>query len=201
MQYTAQASNGLSLRAVGGESIQLSGKNPYALYYGSGLETARSDYVSGLYIDYKNLFRLTAQVRFDESTLTPDYQSYSFQAKLGWLQGGVGYENVAPSVYYATAREEISGFGAVKLNGEWTVFGDARYDIELGEFIRYSGGVQYADECYIVSLTYARTNITIGDITPSTSVLLRIGIKGFGQQTAPSSLYDLSPEAQAANFR
>jgi LPS-assembly protein len=201
VQYTVQASNGLSIRTLGGESIQLAGKNPYELYSGSGLETARSDYVLGNYIDYRNLFRLTAQLRLNESNGSPDYQSYSVQAKLGWLQAGAGYENVAPTVYYPTRREEVSGFGAVKLTDEWTVFGDARYDLELGEFIRYSGGIQYADECYIVSLTYAQTNITIGDISPGTSVMLRIGIKGFGQQTAPSSLYDLSPEAQAANFR
>ncbi len=79
----------------------------------------------------------------------------------------------------------------------WTIFGDARYDLEYGELIRNSLGIQYADECFSLSLTYQQTYVTIGDITPGTAVLLRIGIKGFGMQTAPTSIYDISPEAQA----
>jgi LPS-assembly protein len=203
MQYTMQASNGLSLRMVGGESIQLAGKNPYELYYGSGLQTDRSDYVLGTYIDYKNLFRITAQLRFNESDFSTDYQSYSIQTKLGFLQGGVGYESAAPSPYYPMTRQEVSGFAALKLNNEWTIFGDARYDLELNQFIRNSIGIQYSDECFIYSVTYAQSYVTITgtDIVPDTSVMVRIGIKGFGSQTVPTSIYDLSPEAQAANFR
>ncbi len=201
VQYTLQASNGVSVRTVAGESIQLAGKNPYELYYGSGLENARSDYVLGTYFDYKNLFRAVAQVRFNESNFSLDSQSYSLQTKLGFLQAGVSYEYVAaePTLGFLTAREEVSGFSALKLNDQWTVFGDLRYDLELGQFIRNSAGVQYADECVVVALTYQQTWIELQDIKPNTSVSLRIGIKGFGQQSTPTSIYDISPEA--ANFR
>jgi LPS-assembly protein len=57
--------------------------------------------------------------------------------------------------------------------------------------------VQYADECFIYSVTYQQTFVQFADIKPDTSVLVRVGIKGFGQQTAPSSIGDLSPEAAA----
>jgi LPS-assembly protein len=212
VQYTMQASNGISVRTVGGESVQLAGKNSYniPIYYGTGLETTRSDYVLGTYIDYKNLFRVVAQLRFNESDFSVDYQSYSVQAKLGFLQAGVSYESVAGGTYgvitpvgliaptvNALPSQEVSAFAALKLNDEWSVFGDARYDFETGQFIRNSAGIQYADECFIYSVTYQQTWITLGDIRPDTSVLVRIGIKGFGQQTAPTSIYDLSPEAQA----
>jgi LPS-assembly protein len=201
VQYTMQANNGVSVRTVAGESVQLAGKNPYVLYYGSGLEDARSDYVIGTYIDYKNLFRVVAQFRLNEKDFSSDYQSYSIQTKLGFLQAGLSYESVAASTNYPLPRQEVSGFSALKLNDQWTIFGDARYDLELGQFIRNSIGIQYADECLIYSVTYAQTYVQIADIKPDTSVMLRIGIKGFGQQTAPTSIYDLSPEAQVANFR
>ena len=61
--------------------------------------------------------------------------------------------------------------------------------------MRNSAGIQYADECFILSVTYQQTYISYLDIVPSTSVLVRVGIKGFGQQTTPSSIGDLSPEA------
>ena len=102
-----------------------------------------------------------------------------------------------PSLGFPQARQEVSGFGALKLTDEWSVFGDLRYDFELGQFIRNSVGVQYADECFIYALTYQQTYVKIEDIKPDTSVVFRIGIKGFGQQTTPTSIYDISPEAAA----
>ena len=95
------------------------------------------------------------------------------------------------------ARQEVSGFGALKVTDEWSIYGDMRYDFELGQFIRNSVGVQYTDECVIYSLGFQQTNVQIQDIKPDTAVVLRVGIKGFGQQTVPTSIYDLSPEAAA----
>jgi len=208
VQTTIQTNNGFSIRTVAGESIQLAGPNAFATYvssgaagdpyYNSGLENALSDYVLGTYLDYKNIFRATAQLRFSEKDLGLDDQSYTVQAKLGFLQAGVSYEAMPALPYFGlTAREEVSGFGALKLTDQWSVYGDLRYDFELGTFIRNSVGIQYADECVIYAITYQQTNVQIQDIKPNTSVLLTIGIKGFGQQTAPSSIYDVSPEAAA----
>ena len=61
--------------------------------------------------------------------------------------------------------------------------------------MRNSAGIQYADECFILSVTYQQTYITYLDLVPTTSVIVRFGIKGFGQQSAPSAIGDLSPEA------
>jgi LPS-assembly protein len=199
VQYTLQTDNGITVRALGGESIQLAGPNPYALYYGSGLESDRSDYVLGTYVDYKNLFRAIAQFRFNEQDFSLSDQSYTLQAKLGFLQAGMSYESVEaqPSMGFLLPRQEVAGFAALKLTDEWSIYGDLRYDFELGEFIRYSGGIQYADDCVIVALSYQQTNVQIEDIAANSSVLLRVGIKGLGQQTTPTSIFDLSPEAAA----
>jgi len=61
--------------------------------------------------------------------------------------------------------------------------------------VRNSAGIQYADECLILSVTYQQTFIQYLDLVPDTSVIVRLGLKGFGQQTVPSSIGDLSPEA------
>ncbi len=202
VQYTMQASNGLSIRTVAGESIQVAGPNAFAenaIYQNTGLQTDRSDYVIGTYFDYKNLFRAVAQLSFNAEDFTLDTQRYTVQAKLGFLQAGVSYESLPaqPNIGFLTARQEVSGFSALKVTDEWSVFGDARYDLDLGQWVRNSVGIQYADECVIYALTYQQTYVTIEDIKPDTSVVFRIGIKGFGQQTTPSSIYDISPEANA----
>ena len=195
LQYTYQNYNGVSLRAVGGESVHLAGSNPYDPT--TGLGTTASDYVFGGYVDYMNRFRLLTQFRVSEQNLGFSSQNYSLQTKLGFFQGALSYVSVAaqPQLGFLTSRDEIAGFSAVKLNDEWTVFGDLRYDIEFNQWVRNSAGIQYADECFILSVTYQQTYISYLDIVPSTSVLVRVGIKGFGQQTTPSSIGDLSPEA------
>ena len=195
LQYTYQNYNGVSFRAIGGESVHLAGNNPFDPT--TGLGTDASDYVFGGYLDYMNRFRFLAQIRINEQDFALSSQSYSLQTKLGFFQGTLSYVSVQaqPELGFPNSRDEIAGFAAVKLNDEWTVFGDLRYDIELSQWVRNSAGIQYADECFILSVTYQQTYISYLDLVPSTSVLVRVGIKGFGQQTAPSSIGDLSPEA------
>jgi LPS-assembly protein len=175
--------------------VHLAGSNPYDPK--TGLGTDASDYVFGGYVDYMNRFRLLTQFRVSEQNLAFSSQNYSLQTKLGFFQGALSYVSVAaqPQLGFLTGRDEIAGFSAVKLNDEWTVFGDLRYDIELSQWVRNSAGIQYADECFILSVTYQQSYVSYLDIVPSTSVLVRVGIKGFGQQTTPSSIGDLSPEA------
>jgi LPS-assembly protein len=197
VQYTYQGYNGVSARAIGGESIHLAGVNPYDP--STGLGTDRSDYVLGGYLDYKNRFRLLSQIRFNESDFTLSRQSYSAQTKLGFFEGSVSYVAVSAQPLYGflRGREEVAGFAAVKLDDEWTVFGDMRYDIDSNNWVRNAAGVQYADECFILSVTYQQTYINYLDLVPDTAVIVRFGFKGFGQQTVPSAIGDLSPEAAA----
>jgi LPS-assembly protein len=199
VQYTYQMYNGFSARAVGGESMQVGGDNPYDPT--TGLGGTRSDYVFGGYFDYMNRFRLLSQMRLSEQDFSVLRQSYSAQTKLGFFEGSLSYVAVAaqPLLGFPTGRDEVAGFAAVKLNDDWTVFGDLRFDIKTDQWVRNSAGVQYADECFILSVTYQQTYINYLDIVPDTSVIVRVGFKGFGQQTAPSSIGDLSPEA--ASFR
>ena len=195
LQYTYQNYNGVSVRAIGGESVHLAGSNPFDPT--TGLGTDASDYVAGGYVDYMNRFRFLAQVRFNEENLALSSQNYSLQTKLGFFQGALSYVSVSaqPQLGFPSSRDEIASFTALKLTDAWTVFGDIRYDIELDQWVRNSAGIQYSDECFILSVTYQQTYASYEDIVPSTSVMVRVGIKGFGQQTAPSSIGDLSPEA------
>ncbi len=197
LQYTYQNFNGVSVRAIGGESVHLAGPNPYSYNPTSGLATDPSDYVAGGYVDYMNRVRLLAQIRINEQNAALSYQNYSLQTKLGFFQGALSYVSVQaqPELGFPNTRDEIATFAALKLNDEWTIFGDLRYDIELGQWVRDSAGIQYADECFIFSVTYQQTYTAYMDVVPSTAVMVRVGLKGFGQQTTPSSIVDLSPEA------
>ncbi len=203
LQYTLQANNGVTVRTIAGESIQVAGPNAYALRHDPTRVPAwripSRDYVLGTYVDYKNMFRGIAQIRFDEKDLSVGSQSYTLQTKLGFLQAGVGYEamQAQPTLGLATARQEVSGFGALKLTDEWSIFGDLRYDFVYGMFIRNSAGSSTPTNVSRFRLAISRPMLHFRNIKPDTTYLFKLGIKGFGSQTAPSSIYDLSPEAAA----
>ena len=195
VQYTFQTYNGFSFRAVGGESVQLAGPNSFDPE--SGLGTDMSDYVLGTYFDFKNMFRLMAQFRFNEKDLALAWQNYSFQTKLGFFQGAISYlaADAQPDIGLTSPERQVGGFAAVRLNDEWTIYGDLRYDLVFDQFVRNGIGVMYNDECFTLSVSYERTWITYQDLVPSTSFLVKVGVKGFGQQTVPTAYSDLSPEA------
>ncbi len=196
-QYTMQAYNGISLRAVGGESVHIAGRNPYDLTPGTGLATDRSDYVLGGYFDFRNMFRLVSQIRLNESDFSVARQDYSIQTKLGAFQGAVSYVavNPQPNQGFFERRQEVAGFAAYKWADQWTLFGDVRYNVEDGRLVRDAVGVQYSDEGLTVSVTYAQTFVTYQDIKPDTTFTVRVGLKYLGQQMISDSIGDLSPEA------
>ncbi len=126
LQYTMQTANGISFRTVAGESIQMAGPNAFAAYANNGdgkrsiLRQRASECPLGLRAG--SLCRLqehvqaTVQLRFNEKDLTLDDQRYTLQAKLGFLQAGVAFEAAPALPYFALgARQEVSGFGALKL--------------------------------------------------------------------------------------
>ncbi len=110
LQYTYQNYNGVSVRAIGGESVHLAGTNPYDPT--TGLGTDASDYVFGGYVDYMNRFRFLAQLRINEQDFAFSSQNYSLQTKLGFFQGALSYVSVAaqPQLGFPNTRDEIAGF-------------------------------------------------------------------------------------------
>ncbi len=89
----------------------------------------------------------------------------------------------------------MAAFAAIRLSETWTVFGDIRYDIANDDIIRDSIGLQYSDECFTLSVTYAETFIEDDDIKPDQTVLLRVGLKYLGETVGSDAIGPLSPEA------
>lgn len=197
MQYTMQTYGGVSVRMVGGQSYHIAGDNAYSEYVGSGLSNDRSDYVVGGYVDYRNYVRLVSQLRLDEEDLSVERQDLKLGVNVGVFQGALSYVsvNAQPDLGFEEEREEVAAFAAFKLSEKWTLFGDIRYDISNDDVIRDSIGLQYSDECFTLSVTYAETFIEDDDIEPDQSVMLRIGLKYLGETIGHEPIGALSPEA------
>lgn len=196
VQYSFQNNTGWSVRTLAGQSYQVAGPNAYDP--GTGLDNTASDYVTGLYINTPGNLRFISQSRFDEKDLELKRQDLQVVAALGPLYGAASYVDAKaqPELGFKEDREELSGLAAIRITDFWTLFADVRYDIADDHFIRDSVGVRYADECFVLSVTYAQQFIEDGDIKPDETVMVRFELKGVGSSTTTTdSIGEISPEA------
>lgn len=180
LQYTVQGHNGGYARAVVGQSYQIAGDNDFGV--DSGLDTDRSDYVTGLYIRPLDLISFTGQARFDEKTFELRRTDVSTNINAGPVSASAIYSNLdaQPGLGIATDREEIQTQGAVQLTEHWSAFGHLRLDIERDARLSNSLGLRYADDCFALSVTYTETFVRDRDIQPDERVMLRFELKHLG---------------------
>lgn len=196
MQYTLQASNGIYARFVFGQSFHVAGDNPYVdpgldptgkFYYSptSGLETNRSDYVTGLYLSPVAGLSLITQARFDDKDWTLRRNDTILQGSYGPLFGSVNYSftHFDPTNGLIDNQQDVMASLGLKLTNHWTVTGSLRYDIDTKQRIQDVLQLKYADECFVLTASYIETfvqNDVLG-LKPDRTLMLRFELKHIGE--------------------
>ena len=218
-RYTMQFANGAYVRAVFGESYQLAGQNSFDMppYLTSGLATAASDYVAGLYLQAARYLSVAAQSRYNVDTFALERTDLWTTVSAGPLELRVNYANgVLPTVTTQATPEgvveiplatslglvtigplqrsqEILSRGALALTDTWALLGDIRYDLQSDQTISDGGGLRYQNDCMSIAAIYEQSNIqTLNNlIKPDQRVMVYLSLKdlgNFGYQTNASGL-------------
>lgn len=198
LRYTMQLNNGGYLRAVAGQSYHIDGDNPFSA--DTGLSEDRSDYVSGLYFEPNPNLAFIGQARFDQDTFDVRRTDISANATYGPFSGYVNYANLKaqPSLGITEDRQEILTSASIEVIENWSVFGALRYDLELDQTINDSIGVKYADECFVLAVSYNESFIRDRDIDPDKSVTVRLFLKHLGGTSVSSGVGDLIADSDDA---
>lgn len=180
VRYTMQAYNGGYMRAVFGQSYHLGGNNDFQT--DSGLDTTRSDYVAGLYVQPINYFSIIAQGRFDEDSFDLKRTDLGARATYGPVTAHTMYADLdaQPGLGIYGDRQEIQSGGSLAVAENWSIFGNMRYDLQLQDPISDSLGIRYHDDCFALSVIYTETYIRDRDIEPNERVMLRFELKHLG---------------------
>jgi LPS-assembly protein len=196
MQYTLQANNGVYARFVFGQSFHLAGENPYIdpgldptgkFYYSptSGLDTNRSDYVTGLYLAPVKGLSLITQARFDEKDWSLRRNDSILQGSYGPLSGSVAYSftHFDPATGLIDNQQDIMGSLGLRLTNHWSLAGSMRYDIDSKQRIQDTLQLKYADECFVLTASYIETFVQndILGLKPDRTLLLRFELKHIGE--------------------
>jgi LPS-assembly protein len=196
IQYSLQTSNGLHARFVVGQSLHLAGENAFALDPGvdaagianlnplNGLQTDRSDYVTGLYLSPFTGFSLVAQARFDENDFSLRRQDTAVNLAYGPLLAQLGYAftQFDPKVGLQDEQQEVIATLGLRLTEHWSVVGQMRYDIDAKNAIQDLIQVKYQDECFVVSASLIETYVENPalEIKPDRTFMLRFEFKNLG---------------------
>jgi LPS-assembly protein len=210
LQYTFQSTGGGYARLVAGQSFHLAGTNPFTdpgrvplitrdangnlvethttvanFSPNSGLETDRSDYVLGAYIAPISNFRLVAQSRFDDESLSLRRQNLYSSLALGpvSLAAQYSYMRDDPEIGIFGSQQEVQGVIGLRLTDRWSVQALARYDIDERFWLQEQFQLKYSDECFVLTATYTENHINNPslDIKPDRTVMLRFELKHLGQ--------------------
>jgi LPS-assembly protein len=221
VRYTFLPNGGGSISALVGQSYHLAGVNSFAdpaiaklfimdprplTAYGSGLDTAQSDFVTALYLDTGKGFRVGANGRFDNADLKLNRMEIQATGVTGPLTGTVTYAYLkTPSILYDLMppkyvsllepdRSEIQGAANLRLAETWRVFGGIRYDIRNDFIVSNTVGVGFDNDSFSASIAYAedtdRANSKLAGkrILTDQVVYFRFGLRTVGDGSISNSL-------------
>ena len=203
IRYSANVADMIAIDAVFGQSFHLVGDNPYArtddligVGEASGLETDRSDYVAGFGLGLGSAFKLDVQARFDNSNLdmrrletTATYAGVNFGASAGYT-----FIDDQPRYGFQDDREEMFGSINFKFARNWRAFAAATYDLDNGRFVSDSIGINYFDECFSFTLSYAEIHDRFdASLEPDRSLSFRVSLRTVGDldTTLDTNNFDL----------
>ncbi len=197
---TTQFNQGGSVKTVFGQSYQLFGLNSFAVQdvtntgVDSGLQNARSDYVSSIDYSPNRTYSFSVRSRFDEQTW--NVQRFEAEAKANFDRWSVSmlYGDYAPQpdLGYLTRREGLLGSGSVKVAANWVVTGAARWDLQANKINQYVVGAGYVDDCFVLAANYITSYNYATPTTPpvlSHAYMLQIGLRTLATTTgAPAGV-------------
>ncbi|MBL6432522.1 MAG: LPS-assembly protein LptD, partial [Alphaproteobacteria bacterium] len=188
LKYSLQFDNHFSVSALFGRSFQLAGTNSFRTAdildatRSSGLASDQSDYVSSLYFDSRQGFRIGAQARFDNDNFAVRRGQIEASGIYGPVTGNLAYAYLSaqPNIGIPTDREEVIGSASLRLQENWRVFGSVRYDLQSNNMVRDSIGFGYDDEGFSVSFAYSEDRSRNNGQTTDRLFFLRFGLRTLG---------------------
>ena len=199
VQATTQFDRGGSINVLFGQSYQLFGLNSFAVQdltntgIGSGLETARSDYVGRIAYQPNRIYSLIARTRLDEATGAVRRFELEGRANFDRFQVSLLYGNYdkQPELGFLNRREGIVGTGSIKIANNWMLSGGLRYDITNQTVNQYIVGAGYVDDCFIIAANYitdyAYTSTCYTTPVTDHRIMLQIGLRTIGTSSFNAS--------------
>jgi len=200
IQGTTQFDRGGYVNFLFGQSYHLFGQNSFAVGdltntgLESGLDTARSDYVTRLSYQPNSTLNFSARSRLDESSF--EMRRFEVETRANFERWTVsllyGNYDKQPELGFLNRREGFLGTATYKLATNWVVSGGIRYDLNADKVNQTIIGAGYVDDCFVLAMNYITDYTYSGNPVTNHRVMLQIGLRtigttSFNQTTTPTA--------------
>ncbi|MFQ5533877.1 MAG: LPS-assembly protein LptD [Sphingomonadales bacterium] len=180
LRYSLTGRNGRSAEMLVGQSYRFNRNS--VLPRGAGLDRRLSDYVGRLQVNWSNSITYFHRVRLDKD---------SFAIRLNEADLLLGPKAVKVDIAFLETdngsvdpfnpdRREIKLGTRFQFTGNWSANGRFVRSLLDDRSVVAEGGLHYQDECIEFGATVRHNFTTDRDLTPSTSVLIRLVLKHLG---------------------
>ena len=200
LQYTAQFNRAGFLNVLFGQSYQLFGVNSFAVGdvtntgLGTGLDTNVSDYVARMSYQPDSTYTFSTRYRFDQATFAMNRFEIEGRARYDRITLSMIYGQYAPQpeLGFLTWRQGILTAATIKIGTNWTVTGQANFDVDALKFVSTGLGLGYIDDCFLFGISYSTgySYSTISTVPPVLDhrVALTIGLRTIGVTAAGQAI-------------
>jgi LPS-assembly protein len=142
------------------------------------LQGTRSDYVGKISVNFLPHLSVTERVDVDPNGTLERNEVY-ISALYGRNTLQITYLKLPEEevLLGLGTRQEVNGQATIGLFDHWIAYAGAERDLEASQMIADEFGLGYEDECFGISLYYARTFTTDRNVPPSTSLTFRVELK------------------------
>ena len=181
LRYELISPAGLNFDASAGRVLRLQDADEFS--DGSGLRDAASDWVGAWSVSYDPYVTVRQRIRISDG-FSIARNEMSAELTFGRLALSANYIFLEsdPSIEAPRDREELTGDASVRIDRNWSISGNARRDIERGNFVDVGGGITYANECCQVNFFLNRDFTESDDAPASTSVGVQVRLFTLGNQ-------------------
>ena len=181
LRYERIAPGGLNFDASVGRVLRLRGADEFST--GSGLSDAASDWVGAWSVSYDPYVTVRQRLRIsDNFAITRN--EIGAELTFGRLAVSASYIFLEsdPSIEAPEDREELSGRARFRIDRNWSISGNARRDIERGDFVEIGGGLTFANECCQIDFFVKRDFRESDDAPASTSFAVQVKLFTLGNR-------------------
>jgi LPS-assembly protein len=188
IQGTTQFDRGGFVNFLVGQSYHLFGQNSFAVGdltntgVQSGLDTARSDYVTRVSYQPNSILTFSARSRLDEQSFEMRRLEVETRANFDRWSVSLLYGNYdrQPELGFINRREGVLSTGSLKVATNWVLTGGIRYDLHADKINQTIVGAGYVDDCFVLAMNYITDYSYSGNPTTNHRVMLQIGLRTIG---------------------
>jgi LPS-assembly protein len=181
LRYELISPGGIDFDASAGRVFRLRGADEFS--NGSGLRDAASDWVGAWSASYDPYITVRQRMRISDG-FAVTRNEFSADLSFGRVEFSTGYIFLEsdPSIEAPRDRQELTMRAKVRIDHNWSISGNTRRDVELGEFVEVGGGLTYTNECCQLDFFLKRDFTESDDAPSSTSVGVLVKLFTLGNQ-------------------